>query len=115
MINHFIYSDEVNAAFVTYAKSFGVFSAQAGLRAEQVYTLSELRNDSSTFKNDYFELYPSLHLSYKLDETTSIQASYSRRVNRPGFHSLNPFPEYSDPYNLRMGHPYLKPEFVSEY
>ena len=58
LINHFIYSDEVNAAFVTYAKSFGVFSAQAGLRAEQVYTLSELRNDSSTFKNDYFELYP---------------------------------------------------------
>lgn len=113
LINHFIYSDEVNAAFVTYAKSFGVFSAQAGLRAEQVYTLSELRNDSSTFKNDYFELYPSLHLSYKLDETTSIQASYSRRVNRPGFHSLNPFPEYSDPYNLRMGNPYLKPEFVN--
>ena len=113
LINHFIYQDEVYAAFATYAKSYGVFSLQAGLRAEQVNTLSELRNDSSTFKLDYFELYPSLHLSYKLDETASLQASYSRRVNRPGFYSLNPFPEYSDPYNLRMGNPYLKPEFIN--
>ena len=111
--NHFIYQDDVYAAFTTYAKSFGVFSLQAGLRAEQVNTISELRNDSSTFNMDYFELYPSLHLNYKLDETASLQASYSRRVNRPGFHSLNPFPEYSDPYNLRMGNPYLKPEFIN--
>ena len=111
--NHFIYQDDVYAAFTTYAKSFGVFSLQAGLRAEQVNTISELRNDSSTFNMDYFELYPSLHLNYKLDETASLQASYSRRVNRPGFYSLNPFPEYSDPYNLRMGNPYLKPEFIN--
>jgi len=111
--NHFVYSDDVFAAFAIYAKSFGVFSLQAGLRAEQVNISSELKNDSPTYKSDYFEFYPSLHLSYKLDETASVQASYSRRVNRPGFHSLNPFPEYSDPYNLRMGNPYLKPEFVN--
>ena len=52
-------------------------------------------------------------MNYKLDESSSVQASYSRRVNRPGFYSLNPFPEYSDPYNLRMGNPFLKPEFVN--
>ena len=111
--NNFIYNDEVYSAYATYAKSFGLWSAQAGLRAEQVNTYSELVNDSSTYQLDYFELYPSLHLNYKLDESSSIQASYSRRVNRPGFYSLNPFPEYSDPYNLRMGNPFLKPEFVN--
>ena len=111
--NRFIFNDAVYAAYVTYAKSFGLWSAQAGLRAEQVSTYSELVNDSSTYESDYFELYPSLHLNYKLDESSTIQASYSRRVNRPGFHSLNPFPEYSDPYNLRMGNPFLKPEFVN--
>lgn len=110
--NHFIYDDAVYSAYTTYAKSHGVWSYQAGLRAEQVYTNSELEGADTT-KTDYFELYPSLHLNYKLDETSSIQASYSRRVNRPRFHSLNPFPEYSDPYNLRMGNPFLKPEFVN--
>ena len=111
--NNFIYDEVVYAGYVTYAKSYGVFSYQAGLRAEQVNTYSELVNDSSIYESDYFKLYPSLHLNYKLDESSSLQASYSRRVNRPGFHSLNPFPEYSDPYNLRMGNPFLKPEFVN--
>lgn len=111
--NHFIFEDEVYGAYATYAKSIGVWSYQAGLRAEQVYVNSYLENTDSLYKDDYFEFYPSMHLNYKLDESASIQASYSRRVNRPRFHSLNPFPEYSDPFNLRMGNPFLRPEFVN--
>jgi len=110
--NNFIYDDVVYAVYTTYAKSQGLWSYQAGLRAEQVYTNAEL-DGADTTKTDYFEFYPSLHLNYKLDETSSIMASYSRRVNRPGFYSLNPFPKYSDPYNLRMGNPFLRPEFVN--
>ncbi|MDG1849666.1 MAG: outer membrane beta-barrel family protein, partial [Flavobacteriales bacterium] len=94
-------------------RAFGLWSFQTGLRSEQANTESYLDNNDSTYKADYLELYPSLHLNYKLDESSSIQASYSRRVNRPGFHALNPFPKYSDPYNLRMGNPFLKPEFVN--
>jgi outer membrane receptor protein involved in Fe transport len=111
--NHFIYDDAVYSAYATYARAFGLWSFQTGLRSEQANTESYLENNDSTYKADYLELYPSLHLNYKLDESSSIQASYSRRVNRPGFHSLNPFPKYSDPYNLRMGNPFLKPEFVN--
>ena len=113
--NQFFYQDDVYSAFATYAKSFGVFALQAGLRAEDVYTVSELKNDSSVYNYDYFELYPSCYLTYNLDESETIQASYSRRVNRPSFYSLNPFPEYSDPFNLRMGNPYLKPEFINSF
>jgi len=111
--NHFIYDDAVYAAYATYARAFGLWSFQTGLRSEQANTESYLENNDSTYRADYLEFYPSLHLNYKLDESSSIQASYSRRVNRPGFHSLNPFPKYSDPYNLRMGNPFLKPEFVN--
>jgi len=113
--NQFFYKDDVHAAFGTYAKSFGLIALQAGLRVEDVYTVSELKNDSSEYNYDYFELYPSCYLTYNLDETETIQASYSRRVNRPSFRTLNPFPEYSDPFNLRMGNPYLKPEFINSF
>ena len=113
--NQFIFEDVVYSAYAIYAKSFGVIGMQAGLRAEDVYTSSNLVNDTSTYNNDYFKLYPSFYLTYQLDESTSLQASYSRRVNRPGFYQLNPFPEYSDPFNLRMGNPYLNPEFINSY
>ena len=113
--NHFIFEDEVYAAYVNYAKSFGLWSFQAGFRAEEFTSESYLENTDSSYVLDYYKLYPSLYLNYSLDENSSLQVSYSRRVNRPRFNSLNPFPEYSDPFNLRMGNPYLRPEFVNSF
>ena len=114
--NRFVFEDIVYSSYVTYARAFGVWSVQAGLRSEQVETESSLRSPSdTTYITEYFEFYPSFHINYKMDESSSIMASYSRRVNRPRFNALNPFPKYSDPYNLRMGNPFLRPEFVNSY
>ena len=114
--NRFVFEDIVYSAYLTYGKAFGLWSVQAGLRSEQVGTESSLKTPiDSTYNTDYFKLYPSLHLNYKMDESSSIMASYSRRVNRPGFNALNPFPQYSDPYNLRMGNPFLRPEFINSF
>jgi len=41
--------------------------------------------------------------------------SYSRRIERPGFHELNPFIDYEDPLNLSSGNPTLNPEFTNSY
>ena len=114
--NRFVFTDAVYSAYLTYGKAFGLWSFQAGLRSEQVGTESSLKTPlDSTYNTDYFKLYPTLHLNYKLDEYSSIMASYTRRVNRPRFNALNPFPKYSDPYNLRMGNPFLRPEFVNSF
>ena len=114
--NRFVFEDVVYSAYLTYGKAFGLWSVQAGLRSEQVGTESSLKTPTdSTYNTDYFKLYPTLHLNYKMDESSSIMASYSRRVNRPGFNALNPFPQYSDPYNLRMGNPFLRPEFINSF
>lgn len=113
--NRFVYEDEVYAAYLNYAKAYGLWSFQTGLRAEQMSTRSYLDQIDSVYTTSYHSLYPSLYLSYNMDELSSVQVSYSRRVNRPKFRALNPFPKYSDPYNLRMGNPFLKPEFVNSY
>ncbi len=61
--------------------------------------------------NDYFKVYPTLHLSYKLKKG-ELQINYSRRVHRPEGDDLNPFPEYQDPFNIRAGNPKLLPELI---
>ncbi|MFM1931672.1 MAG: hypothetical protein RL226_975, partial [Bacteroidota bacterium] len=113
--NTFHYDEEIHAVYGTYGYQWEKLSFSSGLRAEQAFTKSTLVDSDSTFTNNYFALYPSTYLTYKLKKAGELQLSYSRRVNRPGMRQLNPFPSYSDNLNLRRGNPFLLPEFVNAY
>ena len=113
--NNFIYTEEIHALYATYTDHIFGLDFQAGLRAEQAFTTSELRNTNDTYKNDYFSLFPTLHVTKELENNQDLQFSYSRRINRPRVRSLNPFTDYDDPLNLRIGNPYLNPEYINSY
>jgi len=110
--NHFIYSEDIHAVYGLYAGTLQQFSYQLGLRLEQVYNNSELLDTDSEYQNDYFSWYPSLHLGYQLSPIDQLQLSYSKRVNRPRTRALIPHEDYSDPLNIRVGNPYLLPEYI---
>ncbi len=110
--NHFIYKENVHALYATYQQGFEKWGYSIGARAEQVFGKSYLVTLNSTTPNQYFNFYPTLHLSYKLGEESELQLNYSKRVNRPDGDELNPFPEYQDPRNLYAGNPKLRPEFI---
>ncbi|CAG5081979.1 TonB-dependent receptor domain-containing protein [Parvicella tangerina] len=112
LINDFSYTQDVYAPYITLSKQFGKFSAKAGIRAEQTNTLSHLITTDDKFTNDYFMLFPSVYLSYKFNETTEMQLSYGKRINRPEQQQLNPFTNYSDPLVLQTGNPFLQPEVI---
>ena len=110
--NRFLHDESINALYGTFEHSFGKFSFLGGLRYEYVQNKSHLVTTDLTLRKDYSNLYPSLHLSYKLDKISELQLNYSRRTNRPEGEDLNPFPEYSDPLNIRAGNPNLLPEYI---
>lgn len=110
--NHFIYNETTHAMYGTYETSTGSFSVLGGLRLEEALVRSDLATRDSVISNNYFNLYPTLHLAYKLSEFTQLQLNYSRRANRPDGEELNPFPDYRDPRNIRAGNPRLLPEFI---
>lgn len=107
--NHFIYHNHIHAFYATLERQFGDLGCLVGLRSENSKIDSELVTTGVTIPNDYFKVYPSLHLDYDLSENNKLFASYSHRVNRPDEEDLNPFAMYKDPYNLRVGNPKLKP------
>ncbi len=113
--NHFIYKEQVHALYSQYAHSLGSFSFQAGLRAEQVYTDSELKTTGEKYEDDYISLYPSAFILQKIGKTNEVKLNYSRRVHRPRGRQLNPFGNSTDPMNIRRGNPLLKPEYVNSY
>lgn len=110
--NHYIYHGNIHALYATYETSLGAFGFLCGLRMEQAFILSDLLTKNISVSNNYFKVYPTLHLAYKFNELNEILLNYSLRVNRPSGGDLNPFPEYQNPRNLRAGNPQLKPEFI---
>ena len=110
--NHFIYESQVHAAYATYAAALGDVGVQAGARFEQAYTEADQRTAGIVREKDYARVYPSVHLSYDLTPAHQLKLSYSHRVRRPDQRHLNPYPQYSDPQNLRAGNPDLEPEDI---
>jgi len=104
-----------NAFYSTYQNEIGSLGFMAGIRAENVEMKPQLITLNSTFTNNYFNLFPTLHLNYKLSETSNLQLNFSKRIHRPHDDDLNPFPEYQDPRNIRAGNPNLKPEYINSF
>lgn len=112
--NHFIYKENVNAAYVTLAKTFKKgWSANAGVRGEQTITHTDQLITDSLNRNNYFDLFPNLSISKTINPSNILSLSYTRRIDRPDYQSLNPFIYYVDQYTYREGNPYLKPQFVN--
>jgi len=109
--NRFKYNESIHAFYTTYQRSFEKFGYETGLRLEQTFVNSHLITKDSLIKNQYFKIYPTIHLSYKLKKG-ELQLNYSKRVHRAEGDDLNPFPEYRDPNNLRAGNPKLLPEII---
>lgn len=118
--NKYKFHDQVSAAYTTYSFKIKKWSYQLGLRVESSNYTGTLLNskgqDSATFKVNYpLSLFPSAFITYKLNDKQDMQLNYSRRVNRPNFFQLMPFPDYSDPQNINIGNAALKPEFTNSF
>ena len=113
--NEFIYDENIYAAYAIVGNKFGRFSAQIGVRAEYTDVNTQLVETGEENPRDYLNFFPSGHIAYEFAGQNSFMASYSRRINRPNFWSLNPFFSFSDARNIRTGNPNLDPEYTDAY
>jgi outer membrane receptor protein involved in Fe transport len=109
--NHFIYKENINAAYINWQQKIKKFSLQLGLRAEQTNTQGDQTVKSVSFKRNYLQLFPTTYITYKTNEDNTIGISYGRRIERPDYQSLNPFRFQLDRYTYNQGNPNLRPQF----
>ncbi|AEE52070.1 outer membrane beta-barrel protein [Haliscomenobacter hydrossis] len=113
--NHFIFTENISAAYVSSNFTLGKVEGQAGLRYENSVSTGYSVTVDSTQERRISRLFPSLSLSAPLTDKLGLALAYSNRINRPGYSSLNPFVRFLDPYTYEKGNPFLRPEITDSY
>jgi len=109
--NHFIYKENINAAYLNLQKKIKKLSVQLGLRAEQTIAEGNQVVKNVSFHKNYVQLFPTAYLSYQQRENHTFALSYGRRLERPSYDQLNPFQIQLDRYTYDQGNPNLQPQY----
>jgi outer membrane receptor protein involved in Fe transport len=114
--NQFIYKENINAAYLNVSRQLKKWGLQAGLRFENTnYKGNQLGNaqkPDSSFTNSYNSFFPTLYITYKVDDKNQLGLNAGRRIDRPRYQDLNPFLYFLDNYTYESGNPYIKPQYT---
>ena len=122
----------VYAAYIDYSGSKGQLEYILGLRMEyldQEMTVASTEYfkyvygyfdaigdgrdyDQKDFKQSKFDLFPTLHLAYQVDDLNNLSLAASRRINRPPAKDMAPFLYRRHQEIYEMGDPLLEPEYI---
>lgn len=115
MSNDYRYNQDVYSGYTVLSfqlpKSVGV---QVGARLENTEIKGHEKSANPAFEpfsHDYPNFIPSLAIS-KTIKSNTFRLSYSKRIQRPSLHYLNPFRNTSNAVSHSMGNPYLSPEIT---
>jgi hypothetical protein len=95
-----------------FIKKIKKLSVQLGFRAEQTIATGKQVLTSQTFQRNYFQLFPTGFIDYKLNDNHDVTLSLGRRIDRPGYEQMNPFKRLIDATTYSEGNPYLLPQLT---
>ncbi|MGY5351688.1 TonB-dependent receptor domain-containing protein [Wenyingzhuangia sp. IMCC45533] len=118
-LSDFEFDRDIYSAYFSYRHQINQLGLQIGLRAES-YNLdasffSELENKTTPVEDKKNSLYPSVFLTYQLSSKNQLQASYSRRVDRPSPKQLTPIRTWGTPLLTSRGNPDLEQQFTNSF
>lgn len=115
LTNVFEYIQKVLGVYGTVGYEGDVWGLKLGLRVENTDLGTLLANTNERNDQNFTNLFPSAHTSYKLSDKVSMQAGYSRRIYRPRLWDLNPFFNIRNNFSIRAGNPNLLPQYTDSY
>jgi outer membrane receptor protein involved in Fe transport len=120
--NYFVYHENTNAGYINLTKKYKKWNFQAGLRIENTnysghqfgnkYTVN---NNDSAFTRSYVNAFPTVYISYQLNDKNTFSVNFGRRIDRPDYGDLNPFLFFLDQYTYQAGNPYLQPQYSTNF
>lgn len=117
--NRFKYDEAVFAGYVSYSRPMGKkMNISAGLRTEHTDAKGDLQAFLPELQEppvllNYWSWFPTLGVTYQLNEKHSLAVNAGRRINRPDYNVLNPFNNRMSELSYEKGNPFLRPEIVN--
>ena len=111
--NKYLFRRDIHALYALMSDSYSRFNYQLGLRGE--YTYRKLGNNLEWAQHSRhrFDLFPSVHLSYSLNDNSQLNLGYSRRITQPELFYMEPYVVYVDYTTAQQGNPFIKPEYTN--
>ncbi len=113
--NHFVYNENINAAYISYDRTIGKYELTIGVRGEETVTRSNLVTTNQVHDSSYFGLFPNLRLQFTKNQNNVFSIGYHRSIQRPDFDMINPFIVYMSEYSFFAGNPYLRPQLDNNF
>ncbi|QVY64143.1 TonB-dependent receptor [Polaribacter sp. Q13] len=119
--SQFLIDENIFALYSKINATAGKWSFSGGLRYENSNTDgTSIFMDNGTEiitvkKRPIKKVFPSASVSRKLTEVLGASLSYSYRIQRPSYSSLNSFETYLDHYSAGEGNPNLTPAYTNNY
>lgn len=109
--NTFRYRERIHAAYFIISKKLSQWAWQAGLRAEDTRSIGKAMRPDLSMVNQpdlrYFNLLPSLGLSFSPAPAHQLSLSAEQRIKRPDYADLQPLDYAIDQFMYHLGNPAL--------
>jgi hypothetical protein len=112
--NGFDMQENILAAYAELRYKKGKFNGRAGLRAEHTRSQGFSKVlQANVFSRNYTNLFPTAFAGYDFKKGISAGITYSSRIRRPDYESMDPFIEYIDSVSSSRGNPFLLPDYTT--
>ena len=106
------YQQNVSSGYASYTYSTkSKFTIKAGARFENTAISASQDGENIDIPN-YSNLVPSINMSKRLKNYSTIKLGYNRRIQRPWLQQLNPNVNVSNSQDIQVGNPNLRPELA---
>jgi hypothetical protein len=105
-----INSENINAVYINFNKTYNKITVQVGFRVEQTVTKGRQILTGQSVDQNYLQLFPTLFFDDKLTDESSITIRLGRRIERAAYSEMVPFRRPQTPTLYFEGNPNLKPD-----
>lgn len=113
--NHFIYRENIYAAYASATRSIRKIGLRLGLRMEHTAAEGRSLTIGQVNRKHYTNLFPNLNVTFNQSDKQQFSISYRRKIERFGFGIVNPFIVYQSRYAAYQGNPEIRPSFSHNF